>query len=150
MPFILLLALIPFIEIYTFIEVGGEIGAGKTIALCILTAFIGIILIKIQGVQALMGAQSSLRAGLMPIEELFSGFCLIIAAIFLLIPGFVTDFMGFLLLIPPFRAFLRQNLTKFDHFSEIKRKNRPYRTQDDDIIEGQYKDVSKDHDRLEK
>lgn len=151
MPFILIFLLIPFVEIYTFIEVGDAIGAGKTLALCILTAFIGVVLIKMQGIQALMGAQSSIRAGLMPLEELFTGFCLAIASILLIIPGFATDFIGFMLLIPPLRGFLRKKLNKSGRFSTNMGQN-PYNSakKEEDIIEGQYKDVSKDHDRLEK
>lgn len=151
MPFLILFILIPIAEIYAFIAVGDEIGAFKTIILCILTAMIGGVLVRRQGLELLMKAQSSLRTGNMPVNEIFNGFCIVIAGIFLLIPGFVTDIIGFLLLTPLFRHVLHKIVLKYGKFSvsETSYSQKPYQN-NEDIIEGQYQDISNDHERLDK
>lgn len=108
MPLLFLAVLIgiPVLEIYTFIEVGGEIGALNTIILTILTAVLGMALLRHQGLSTLMRAQEKIQKGETPIKEVLSGFLLAIAGLFLLIPGFATDTVGFLLFLPPLRHFV--------------------------------------------
>jgi len=104
---LLLFIIIPIIEISVFIQVGDWIGLWPTISIVILTAIAGTALLRQQGLSTLMKAQQSMNEGRMPTSELFDGACLLIAGALLLTPGFVTDTIGFLLFLPPFRAFLR-------------------------------------------
>lgn len=106
----LLLALIiaiPLAEIYLFIQVGSAIGGWSTLLLILLTAFVGLVLIRIQGFTALIEFQRKKEMGTVPVDELFDGICLLIAGVFLVLPGFLTDSIGFLLLIPAFRRFIQ-------------------------------------------
>ena len=95
---------VPLIEIALFIEVGGRIGLWPTIATVILTALIGTALLRRQGMATLQRAQTEMAAQRMPVRELFDGACLLVAGVLLLTPGFLTDAVGFALLIPPLRA----------------------------------------------
>lgn len=94
---------LPIAEILTFIEVGGRIGGLPTIGATIVTAIIGAALFRFQGMTTLARAQASLQNGRMPLEEVVGGLGLLLAAICLFVPGFVTDTVGFLLFIPPVR-----------------------------------------------
>ena len=109
---ILLIALIgvPLIEIGVLIEVGGWLGVGPTLALIVLTAVIGTWMLRRQGFVVLRRAQEQLERGAVPVAEVFEGFCLVIAGALLLTPGFVTDAVGGLLLLPPIRATLYRRL----------------------------------------
>jgi len=113
MGFIVLLLFIavPIIEISVFIQVGDVIGLWPTIAIVILTAVIGTTMLRQQGLSTLMKAQNSMNEGRMPTSELFDGACLLVAGALLLTPGFVTDGIGFLLFLPPFRALIRTKAT---------------------------------------
>ncbi len=102
--------LVPLIEIGLFIEVGGWIGLWPTLGLIILTAVIGTALLRQQGLATLRRAQSQMDAGQVPAKELFDGACLLFGGLLLLTPGFFTDAVGFLLLMPPIRDLLRQYL----------------------------------------
>lgn len=102
--------LVPLIEIGLFIEVGGWIGLWPTLGLIILTAVVGTMLLRQQGLATLRRAQSQMDAGQVPAKELFDGACLLIGGFLLLTPGFFTDAVGFLLLMPPIRDLLRQRL----------------------------------------
>ena len=110
MGLILLLALIgvPILEIAVFIEAGERLGLWPTLAAVILTAVVGTALLRIQGLSTLARARESLDAGQLPVAEVFDGLCLLLGGALLLTPGFVTDFLGFLLMIPPVRRFLRR------------------------------------------
>lgn len=105
---ILLAALIgvPLIEIALFIKIGGWIGPAPTLALVVLTAVIGVWMLRLQGVGVMLSAQRQLAAGSLPVAEVFEGLCLVIAGALLLIPGFFTDAVGALLLVPPVRRAL--------------------------------------------
>lgn len=108
-PFLLLFLLfilVPLAEVGVFIEVGGVLGLWPTLALCLLTAAIGTACIRYQGFNLVNRARQQLDAGEAPVFEVVSGVCLLIAGILLLVPGFVTDAVGFLLLLPPFRRWL--------------------------------------------
>lgn len=104
--FLLLFIAIPLVEIWLLIEVGGQIGAFPTVALIVLTAVVGVFLIKLQGLSTLMRAQSRIAAGEMPAQEMAEGMVLALCGVCLLIPGFATDALGFLGLVPPVRRHL--------------------------------------------
>ena len=107
MPFLTLIFLIiPVIEIYLLIQVGEVIGALWTVFLVVLTAVIGVRLLKIQGISTLARAQQKMGGGQMPAEEMLEGMGLVVAGAFLLTPGFFTDSIGFLLLFPVTRRLL--------------------------------------------
>ncbi len=106
----LLFAVIPLAEIAVFIVVGDFIGIPATIAVVIITAFIGTILLKRQGLSVLQRAQLALQEGRIPVESVIDGVCLLVAGAFLLTPGIITDTVGLLLFIPHFRRWLAQIL----------------------------------------
>lgn len=101
---------VPIVEIALFIEIGGRAGLWNTIALVVLTAVIGTWLLRAQGLGTLNRAQESLARNVFPVAELFDGLCLLVAGALLLTPGFLTDTLGFLLLIPPLRRLVRDRL----------------------------------------
>ncbi len=105
-PFFLIFISIPALEIYLLIKVGGEIGALNTIALIFLTAIIGLYFAKHQGLQTLKSGMVNLYQNKIPIYEMMSGASIAIAAFLLILPGFFTDFIGFLLLVPFTRKIL--------------------------------------------
>jgi len=92
--------IIPIIEIYLLIEIGAMFGALTAVTLVILTGFLGAFLARMQGLQTLYRIQESLREGRMPSGELLDALLIVIAGLLLLTPGFLTDSVGFLLLIP--------------------------------------------------
>tara|TARA_B100001057_G_scaffold355211_1_gene357229 strand:- start:1232 stop:1651 length:420 start_codon:yes stop_codon:yes gene_type:complete len=105
-PFFLIFICLPALEIYLFIEVGGQIGALNTLALIFLTAMIGLYFAKHQGMRTLKSGMLNLYQNKMPIYEMISGASIALAALLLIIPGFFTDFIGFFLLIPFTRRIL--------------------------------------------
>ena len=108
MPLLILALLIgvPLAEIALFIEIGGFIGLWPTIATVILTAVLGTALLRQQGMATLRRAQMEMDAQRLPVRELFDGACLLVAGVLLLTPGFLTDAVGFILLVPPLRRTL--------------------------------------------
>lgn len=104
MPLFLLLVAVPIVEIALFIEVGGWIGLWPTIAIVVLTAVAGTALLRAQGLAALSEVQEELRSGGNPAPALAHGALILVAGLLLLTPGFFTDTVGFLLLVPPLRA----------------------------------------------
>jgi len=115
--FLAVLIGIPILEISVFVEVGGEIGALNTAILTILTAIAGMALLRHQGLSVLMKAQSNINAGKSPVNEILSGVMLALAGLFLLIPGFVTDTVGFLLFLTPLRNLIAGQLAKNSSFA---------------------------------
>ena len=103
---------LPIIEILLFIKVGERIGAINTILLIIFTAVIGVFFARIQGIRTLKSGFINLYHNKLPVYELFSGASIAIAAVFLIIPGFFTDALGFLLLIPTTRKLLLSIIIK--------------------------------------
>ena len=101
--FFLAFLIVPIVEIYLFIEVGGVIGAPATIGIVLLTAIVGAWLFRAQGLSTLARARSSMKQGQLPAMELLEGPLLLLAGAFLLTPGFFTDALGFILLIPSSR-----------------------------------------------
>lgn len=100
---LLLLLLLPVAEIATFVEVGDWIGTGPTVGLVILSAILGTVLIRWQGLSVLKRAQEAAERGEVPVGAVFEGFCVVVAGVLLIIPGFLTDIVGLLLFIPPVR-----------------------------------------------
>lgn len=96
----------PLVELYLLIEVGSEIGAIPTIALSVFTALLGGALVRMQGFAVLFRAQSQMAKEEVPALELMEGAMLLLVGLALLLPGFITDAIGFLLLIPPLRRWL--------------------------------------------
>ncbi|MEM8765815.1 MAG: FxsA family protein [Pseudomonadota bacterium] len=107
---LLVFVLTPIIEMYLLIEVGGYIGALPTIGLVMLTAVIGVGLLRVQGFRTLTRGLGRLEGGELPAREVVEGLLLAVAGALLLTPGFVTDGFGFALLTPPFRAALADRL----------------------------------------
>lgn len=155
MPFFILFFFIPLIEIALFIEVGAQIGLGTTLAACFLTALIGGLLVRHQGLAALFSARRQLDEQRIPLNEVFDGLCLAVAGALLMTPGFFTDTIGFLLLIPAFRRRLQSLLKK--HFQVRNMAGGPMdadgpyenaNPHDTGVIEGEYARVGdKDEDQ---
>ncbi len=99
----LLFIIIPVVELYVIIAVGEEIGAFWTVILVLLTAVIGVNLLRIQGMSTLMRAQRNMAQGAMPAMEMMEGLALAVGGVLLITPGFITDSIGFLCLIPASR-----------------------------------------------
>ena len=115
---------LPTLELFLMIKIGGEIGALSTIALIFLTAIVGIYFARIQGVYTLKSGIINLYQNKVPIYELISGASIAFAAILLIIPGFLTDFLGFLFLIPFSRnILLKLILKKNEDIKKDKKKN---------------------------
>ena len=129
---LLTIILIPVIEIYLFIEIGGKIGALYTISLIFFTAFVGIFYARYEGFNTLRSGMGQMMRNELPIYEIVSGAALAFAAILLIIPGFATDLMGFLIIFPPTRKLI------FYKFSNKYSKEKKLK---DDFIEGESEDI---------
>ncbi len=127
---------IPALEIFLLIKIGGQLGALNTVALIFLTAIIGIYFAKHQGIQTLRSGMVNLYQNKMPIYEIMSGASIAIAALLLIIPGFFTDTIGFLLLIPFTRKIF------FSFF--FKNKTRSKIKKNDETIDGEIIDHKED------
>ena len=131
-PFFLIFICLPALEIYLLIEVGGVVGALNTVALIFLTAIIGLYFAKHQGLQTLKSGMINLYQNKTPIYEIMSGASIAIAAFLLIVPGFFTDFIGFLLLVP----FTRKILFNLAIRKKIKKDDKSQnKTIDGEIIE---------------
>ena len=122
-PFFLLFIGLPALEIFLLIKIGGQVGALNTVALIFLTAIIGIYFAKLQGVQTLKSGMVNLYQNKMPIYEMMSGASIAVAALLLIIPGFFTDIIGFLLLIPFTRKIIFKLAFKNKPMTDIKKHN---------------------------
>jgi len=131
-PFFLIFICLPALEIYLLIEIGGQVGALNTVALIFLTAIIGLYLAKHQGLRTLKSAMVNLYQNKMPIYEMMSGASIALAAFLLIVPGFFTDFVGFLLLVPFTRKILFNLIIK----KKVKNDTQPKgKTIDGEIID---------------
>ena len=135
-PFLLIFICLPALEIYLLIKVGGHVGAFNTVALIFLTAVIGIYFAKHQSMQTFKSGMVNLYQNKMPIYEMMSGASIAIAALLLIIPGFFTDFIGFVLLIPFTRKILLKMALKNKTKEDIKSQNK--------TIDGEVIDSNKD------
>ena len=129
---LLTIILIPLVEIYLFIEIGGKIGALYTISLIFLTAFVGIYYAKYEGFNTLRSGMGQMMRNELPVYEIISGAALAFAALLLIIPGFATDFLGFLMIFPPTRKLMFSRFSK--KYSKEKKLN-------EDFIEGESEDI---------
>ena len=129
-PFFLIIVGLPALEIFLMIKIGSEVGALNTIALIFLTAIIGVYFAKIQGMRTLKSGMLNIYQNKMPVYELISGASIAIAAFLLIIPGFFTDLLGFLLIIP----FTRKIFLNLAFKNKIKTKKHN-ETIDAEIVE---------------
>ena len=106
---LLFFILLPLVEIYLMIKIGSVIGAFNTISITILTAIVDVYFAKLQGLSTLRSLAKNIRINKSSIGEIINGFCLVVAAILLILPGFLTDFLGFLLLVPFSRNIILEN-----------------------------------------
>ena len=134
----LVIILVPLIEIYLLIKIGSQIGAITTILLIFTTAIIGIYYAKYEGLNTLKSGFLQLSKNEPPTYEVISGAAIAFAALLLIIPGFATDLIGFLLIFPLSRKIIFQTLAKkFKNKNDVKR----------DYIDGEFEDIEDDHDR---
>ena len=135
---LLLIILIPILEIYLFIKIGSQIGAFTTISLIFVTAIIGVYYARYEGLNTLKSGVTQIYKNQMPLFELVSGAALAVAAFLLILPGFATDSLGFLIIFPLTRKIIFQLLSKKTK-SEVHTK--------DDLIEGEYEDKDNENDK---
>ncbi|RBO79883.1 FxsA family protein [Marinomonas aquiplantarum] len=151
---LLLFILVPIIEMTVLIQVGSEIGSLATVGLVFLTAIVGVTLIRKQGLETSLKAQEKMRRGELPASEVAEGVMLLFAGLCLLIPGFVTDAIGGLLLIPMLRKLFAAGLVVKLMSSVMARgtqwRSRGYyeSSKEGDIIEGEY--ANEDNDLIDK
>ena len=130
--------LVPIIEIYLFIKIGSQIGALTTITLIFVTAILGIIYARYEGLNTLKSAFVQLVKNEIPVYEIISGAAITFAALLLIIPGFATDIIGFLLIFPLSRKFVLKILSS--KFQMKKKTNEKF-------IDGEYEEIEKDDDK---
>ena len=134
---LLLIILIPALEIYLFIKIGSQIGAITTILLIFTTAIVGIYYAKYEGLNTLKSGFTQLKKNEPPAYEMISGAAIAFAALLLIIPGFATDIVGFLIIFPISRKYI------FNKFvGKIKKKR-----DKNNFIDGEYEDIENDDDK---
>ena len=129
--------LVPIIEIYLFIKIGSQIGALTTITLIFVTAILGVIYARYEGLNTLKSAFVQLVKNEIPVYEIISGAAITFAALLLIIPGFATDIIGFLLIFPLSRKFVLKILSS--KFQMKKKTNEKF-------IDGEYEEIEKEDD----
>ena len=132
---LILILSIPLVEIYLFIKIGSTIGAFNTIALILITAIVGVAYARYEGFNTLKSGMSQLLRNEVPLYEIISGAALTFASILLILPGFATDILGLMLIIPVTRKII------FKFFSKRFQRNKQNSEQQKDFIEGEYKDM---------
>jgi len=141
MPLLFLIALfaIPYLEFLVFVEVADEVGGLSALALTILTAILGIYIIRQEGIQVLSNLKNTVDRGESPVSELIHGFFLAIAGFFFLLPGFITDSVAILLAIAPVRAMLGNMMVDAGKRSHV---NRPRSSHSSGIIiDGEFEET---------
>ena len=134
----LLIILIPVIEIYLLIKIGSQIGAMTTILLIFVTAITGVYYAKYEGLNTLKSGFLQLSKNETPAYEVISGAAIAFAALLLIIPGFVTDMLGFLIIFPITRKLIFKKISKKFKKNETKRNN---------FIDGEFEDIEDDNDK---
>ena len=135
---LLAVILIPIVEIYLFIKIGSQIGAFTTIFLVFFTAVVGVYYARYEGINTLRSGMTQIFKNQIPAHELISGAAIAFAAVLLIISGFATDLVGFLLIIPITRRLILGRLNKKFENKETKKSN---------FIEGEFEDIEDDNDR---
>ncbi|WP_440650787.1 FxsA family protein [Candidatus Pelagibacter sp. HIMB1495] len=137
-PIFLTIIFVPVIEIYLLIKIGSEIGAITTILLIFITAILGIYYAKYEGLNTLRSGFNQLKRNETPTYEMLSGAAIAFAAVLLIIPGFATDLIGFLLIFP---------LTRKLIFNGLFKKFNTVNTKKNNFIDGEYEDLDEKNDR---
>ena len=135
---LLLIILIPAIEIYLFINIGSQIGALTTILLIFTTAVVGVYYAKYEGLNTLKAGFAQLSRNEAPTYEMLSGAAIAFAALLLIIPGFATDILGFLLIFPITRKFI---------FGKFVKKFKTTKTEKNNFIDGDFEDIDDENDK---
>jgi len=135
---LLLIIIIPVIEIFLFIKIGSQIGAVSTIILIFLTAIIGVYYAKYEGLNTLKAGFTQLSKNETPTYEMVSGAAIAFAALLLIIPGFATDVLGFLLIFPITRKFF---------IGKFEKKIKTRKTEKNNFIDGDFEDIEDDNDK---
>ena len=135
---LLTIILVPTIEIYLFIKIGNQIGAFNTISLIFITAIIGIFYARYEGLNTLRSGFSQLIKNELPAYEIISGAAIAFAALLLIIPGFATDLIGFLIIFPITRKLFFGKFLR--NYKNTKTSNKPY-------IDGEFEDIKNDDER---
>jgi UPF0716 protein FxsA len=135
---LLLIILVPVIEIYLFIKIGSQIGALATILLIFTTAVVGIYYAKYEGLNTLKSGFAQLSKNEPPAYEMISGAAIAFAALLLIIPGFATDVLGFLIILPISRKYI---------FKIFFKKIKTTKSEKNNFIDGEFEDIENDDDR---
>tara|TARA_Y100000590_G_scaffold42940_1_gene45691 strand:+ start:1646 stop:2071 length:426 start_codon:yes stop_codon:yes gene_type:complete len=135
---LLLIISIPLIEIYLFIKIGSQIGAFNTVSLILITAFIGVIYARYEGLKSIKSGMSQIIKNEIPIFEIISGAALAFAAFLLILPGFATDILGLLIIFPPTRKLLLKKISTKYSQNNKKKQN---------FINGEFEDIDENNDR---
>ena len=135
---LLSIILVPILEIYLFIKIGSEIGAFNTISLIFITAIIGIMYARYEGLNTIRSGFSQLVKNEIPAYEIISGAAIAFAALLLILPGFATDILGFLIVFPFTRKLIFKKFSK-----DLKKKT----DEKNNFIEGEFQDIDDDDDR---
>ena len=139
-PIFLSVILVPVVEIFLLIKIGSQIGAVTTILLIFTTAIVGIYYAKYEGLNTLKSGFDQISKNKTPTYEMLSGAAIAFAALLLIIPGFATDIIGFLMIFPMSRNFL------FKKFF-VKFKNEETKTEKNNFIEGDFEDIEEEDDK---
>ena len=139
-PIFLSIILVPVIEIFLFIKIGSQIGAVTTILLIFTTAIVGVYYAKYEGLNTLKSGFEQISKNKTPTYEMLSGAAIAFAALLLIIPGFATDIIGFLMIFPMSRNFL------FKKFF-VKFKNKETKTDINNFIDGDFEDIEEEDDK---
>tara|TARA_B100001057_G_scaffold79306_1_gene74452 strand:+ start:159 stop:584 length:426 start_codon:yes stop_codon:yes gene_type:complete len=135
---ILSIILVPVIEIYLFIKIGSQIGAFNTILLVFVTAATGIVYARYEGLNTLKSGFSQMIKNELPAYEMISGAAIAFGALLLIVPGFATDIIGFLIIFPPTRKLI---------FGKISTKFKNRKNEKNHFIDGEFEDIEEDDDR---
>ena len=135
---LLSIVLVPIIEIYLFIKIGAQIGAFNTILLIFITAVTGIIYARYEGLNTLRAGFSQMVKNKTPAYEIISGAAIAFGALLLIIPGFATDILGFLIILPITRKLI---------FGKVSTKFKDNKTEKNNYIDGEFEDIEDDNDR---
>ncbi|MBL4750650.1 MAG: FxsA family protein [Amylibacter sp.] len=152
MPLLILFILIPIIEIGLFIQVGGAIGLWPTLAIVILTAVIGTSMLRKQGISTMARLQSSMQSGENPVDPMVHGALILVSGVLLLTPGFFTDGLGFLLLLPPVRAALikwgaaKMMGSGFVVMQSANQPQKPTQPNNNTVLDGEFSVVDEEAD----
>ena len=139
MPFFIIFIIVPLSEIIVFMSVSDKIGLGLALLMALFTAVLGGFIVKYQGIQTITTAQNALKQGSIPSKELFDGLCIVAAGATLITPGFITDIIGFSLLVPAIRNILRKKLAASGKFHATGFSSEY--EQDQDIIDVEYETI---------